>query len=63
MDLSRMKSLRQVAEEMGLSDARVSQLCREANVKGVVVGTARLLSPKEVSAVKGVTRRPYNKTN
>jgi DNA-binding transcriptional MocR family regulator len=63
MELSKLKSLRQVAKEMELSDSRISQLCKEAGVEGRRVGTARLLSPKEVETLKSVARRPYQKAN
>ena len=62
MDIKKLKTITQVARDMGLTRARVSQLCTEAGIEGYIVGRARLLSPSDVRRIKAIPRRSYVKS-
>lgn len=62
MQLETMKTLKAVAEELGLTDSRISQLCKKAGIVGTYIGSERLLSPAEVRRLKAIPRRQYTKS-
>jgi hypothetical protein len=56
---SKLKSVKQVADEMGLTHARISQIRADAGIDGMIIGNARMFSPSEVAAIKKYPRRVY----
>lgn len=61
MNINKMQTLHELADEMGLSHGRLRQLCRAAKIQGVMVGTTRLLAPADVRKIKAFPRRQYVK--
>jgi len=61
MDINKMTTLSRLAQEMDLTPGRLRQICRAAEIEGVMVGTTRLLSPAEVRQIKSYPRRGYVK--
>ncbi len=59
--VSKLKSVKQVAEEMGLTHARISQIRVLAKIEGIIIGNARMFSPSEVAAIKRHKRRVYER--
>ena len=61
MHVEDLKTMAEVARDMGLSEGRISQLCNEHDIVGRRIGAARLLSPRQVKKLKSVKRRSYTK--
>ena len=61
MDITKLKTMSQVADELGLTHARISQLCSQAGISGISVGSAKLLSPADIKKIKSIPRRTYRK--
>ena len=53
-------TIKQVAEQFGLTSSRIRQLCDQLGV-GSRVGSMRLLSAADVRALKKLKRRKYEK--
>ena len=63
MQFEKLKTMTAVAEEMGLTVGRMSQLCKEHGIVGRKLGTARLLGPAEIRKLKQAPRRAYTKSS
>lgn len=50
-----LKTVKEVAEELQLTDSRVRQLCREHEI-GQIVGRDRLLTAGDVRKIKRIPR-------
>lgn len=59
--VNKLKSVKDVAREMGLTHARISQIRVQAKIEGVIIGNARMFSPSEVKAIKRHPRRGYER--
>jgi DNA-binding transcriptional MerR regulator len=53
-------TIKQVAEQFGLTPSRIRQLCDQVGV-GPRVGSMRMLSSADVRALKRLKRRKYEK--
>jgi hypothetical protein len=58
---SKLKSVKTLAAEMGLTHARISQIRVKAGIDGIIIGNARMFSPSEVAAIKRFPRRVYER--
>jgi hypothetical protein len=49
-------SVQQVAEQLGLTDGRIRQICREYEI-GVLLGRDRVLTAEDVNKIKNLPDR------
>lgn len=62
MDHTKLKTMQQVADELGVTKARVSQLCTSENIDRVELGNQKLLPPSSVLKLKSLLTRKFEKT-
>jgi hypothetical protein len=56
MATQQLFSVQQVAEQLGVTDGRIRQICREHEI-GVLLGRDRVLTPDDVRKIKNLPDR------